>query len=45
MGYTEGIIYNENRDNYTVYHNGRRVGTVETYDEADALYDYICEKF
>lgn len=41
----EGIIYNETRDNYTVYHNGRRVCTAETYERAEFWYDYICEKF
>lgn len=45
MAYTEGIIYNENCDNYTIYHNGHRFCTVETYEEADSLYDYICEKY
>ena len=45
MAYSEGIIYNENCDNYTVYHNGHKFCTVDTYDEADALYDYICERF
>lgn len=45
MAYTEGIIYNGDKDNYTIYHNGKRYKTVETYDEADALYDYICENY
>lgn len=42
MAIYEGIIYDENCDNYKVCHNGRKY-TVDTYERAEALYEHICE--